>query len=85
MVVSKCYCDRCGREFETEYVRAFRLSNSFSLSNPSNIISGDAIFEMTLCHECEEKLLRWAGREDCIKRINKKPRPYRIGYGFLDV
>lgn len=71
MVITKCYCDKCGKEFENPYLRAFRLSNSFSLANPSKVISGDTIFEMTLCCECEEELLRWAGRADCIKKLTK--------------
>lgn len=75
----KCYCDRCGAEFKSEYIKAFKLSNSFSLSNPSKIISGDSIFDMILCHNCEEELLRWAKKENCLERINRKSEPCMVG------
>lgn len=74
----KCYCDRCRAEFKSEYIKAFKLSNSFSLSNPSKIISGDSIFDMILCHDCEEELLRWAKRENYLERINRKTEPYML-------
>lgn len=79
MIKTKCYCDRCQTEFESEYSSAFQISNSFALSNPSNMISGTEILKMILCPDCEEELLKWLGREDRIEKV--KPKPTR-GYSL---